>query len=116
MGSSRDPEKVGSHVDPWVNAKDNFKKSLPPGSQLNNFTSSRSDVNKEIKKLQDDNNSKTQACLEKCKPFFDGVRSLDEVISPIAELEPHGIAAVVWGSVKICLNVSSDNNLRIHRC
>lgn len=56
--------------------------------------------------MEKDHTGPMGAFLKRMQPFLDGVESFDNVISPIASLEPHGIGSILWGSVKGCIDVS----------
>ncbi|GME48457.1 Zinc finger protein [Neofusicoccum parvum] len=108
MSSPRNPSQQTDNIEPWLIAKENFWKGLSREQQKAFPLPRPETVKRDIDELQRNTNSKTRACLMKCSPFFEGVRSFDAVISPIAGLEPHGIGALVWGSVTICLNLIKE--------
>ncbi|KAI9746075.1 MAG: hypothetical protein M1818_000756 [Claussenomyces sp. TS43310] len=59
-------------------------------------------LEKEIRDLERKNER-----VGKMKPFIEGLSGLDSVISPVADLVPHGIGVMLWGSVKVLLTLAT---------
>lgn len=98
--------RSSQQLDAWLISKESFLQNASREDRRTFMQCSPAEVQREIERLQKDTTGPVGACLRKLTPFFDGIQSLDSVISPIASLEPHGIGALLWGSVKICLDVS----------
>ena len=92
---------------PWEAAKQRFLLDLPEDQQA--FFKQWLSNEKSAAKLQDEVQrlgTKNEA-VRKMKPFINGLKGLDSIISPLAGLDAHGIVTLVWGSVKVLMTLAT---------
>ena len=63
------------------------------------------DVQRIMDELKRDNVSPVGKCFRAVQPFFEGVKTLEPVISPILTFDPYGAGAFVWGGLKVFIEL-----------
>ncbi|KAI1325778.1 hypothetical protein F5Y16DRAFT_256285 [Xylariaceae sp. FL0255] len=89
---------------PWKAAQERFLQDLSDEnrSQFREWLKDRNSTTRiqdEVQQLEKKNQH-----ISKLKPLVEGLQSLDSIISPLTGLDSHGIATLIWGSVKILMS------------
>ncbi|KAJ9604258.1 hypothetical protein H2200_011092 [Cladophialophora chaetospira] len=93
-------------LEPWEASKQRFLQTLSreDRAQFNLWLDDKKASEKlkdEIGKLETKNKS-----LGRLKPFVEGLKGLDSIISPVAGLDAHGIVTLVWGGFKVLMTLA----------
>jgi len=102
--ASTQPIKPAADAGPWEISMQRFLQNLPPEDRGCYEKKPADKIRLDIETLKQQSGS--GSWMARMKPLCDGLNQLDYVVSPLAGLDPHGVVAIIWGSVKVFLVVS----------